>query len=527
MTETSITASSQSELPSVRARIVTKDGQIVDTTTDVWVLRTSPDGGSVLRFDWRAFRQTNGQAALDERSTKILQLFAAWKLATKKAHTTRNTLSAVRRLQHWYPHFAVQVGRDVTQVSWAVLDDSVMDAFLAHGLTTAERGNDFSRLRDLYRWGAFGLELPDFDPRLAVALEARRAPGNVKGASVRGHHPTDGPLSSDEQALVIDAIKRGVGSDQDRAIVMLHFELGMNPSGAARAWNSGLVVYEADLVEPGGTPNHEMAYHLAVPRVKKRTEQRQTRNRPLSPELGALLVRLRDGGPDGRLLHWLNDQQPVLSIHYAINRWARAADLYSPRTGKPLQLNARRFRYTLATEMAREGASRHKIADVLDHTDLQNVEVYIEASSYIVTQVGDRFDPRFQPVLQRFLGKVVDTSDPQPFPGLKRKVIPGVVVQLPMVPVKLGGIGACGKDAAKEGICQLAPPLSCYGCDKFAAFRDFDHGSIGDALERVITTRFDGQADERIPLQLVGTVHAIRQVEHQIADERSLAASAP
>ncbi|MDQ6674514.1 MAG: tyrosine-type recombinase/integrase, partial [Chloroflexota bacterium] len=74
-----------------------------------------------------------------------------------------------------------------------------------------------------------------------------------------------------------------------------------------------------------------------------------------------------------------------------MNRWVRAAGLISPRTGKPLHLTPRRLRYTLATEMAREGASRHKIADVLDHTDLQNVEVYIEAASYIVTQInGER-----------------------------------------------------------------------------------------------------------------------------------------
>lgn len=517
-----------SELPRVRPRLVTKDGQVIDTTSDVWMARTSPDGGSVLRLKWKPFASTDGQAALDERSIKILQLHAAWKLAAKKAHTVNNALEAVRRLQRWYPHFALQAARDPHQLSWAVLDEAALDAFLAHGLmTTPGRGNDFSRLRDLYRWGAFGLELPDFDPKLAVALDTRRAPGNVKGAAVRGHHPTDGPLSADEQALVIEAIKRSDGSDQDRAIVMLHFELGLNPDAAARAWNSGLAVYEADVVEPGGTPRRETAYHLAVPRVKKRTEQRQTRNRPLSPELGALLLRLHQGEPAGRLLHWLSEEQPVGAIQYAMNRWVRAARLISPRTGKPLHLTPRRLRYTLATEMAREGASRHRIADVLDHTDLQNVEVYIEASSYIVTQVGPRFDARFKPVLQRFLGKIVATSDPQPVAGLQRKVIPGVLVHLPTLPVNLGGIGACGRDAQTEGICQLAPPLSCYSCDKFAAFRDFDHASIADSLEQVIATRFGGQADERIPLQLVGTLHAIRQLEQQIADERPGTASSP
>ena len=321
MTTTSVGRAA--ELPRLRPRLVTKDGQVIDTTSDVWVIRASPDGGSLLRLNWSLFGSSADQAALDEHSIKILQLFVASKLATSKAWTIVNILSSVRRLQRWYPCFASQVGREPNWVSWAVLDEAALDAYLAHGLTTAERGNDFSRLRDLYRWGAFGLELPDFDPQLAVALEARRAPGNVKGAAVRGHHPTDGPLSVDEQALVIEAIKSDIGSDQDRAIVMLHFELGLNPDAAARVWNSGLVVYEAAAVEPGGTPRHETAYHLAVPRVKKRTQQRQTRNRPLGPELGTLLLRLREGGPDGRLLHWLSDRQPVVAITYAMERWVR------------------------------------------------------------------------------------------------------------------------------------------------------------------------------------------------------------
>src|SRR5712691_4825409 len=52
-----------------------------------WVARTSPDGGSVLRLKWKPFASTDGQAALDARSIKILQLHAAWKLAARKAHT--------------------------------------------------------------------------------------------------------------------------------------------------------------------------------------------------------------------------------------------------------------------------------------------------------------------------------------------------------------------------------------------------------------------------------------------------------
>jgi hypothetical protein len=37
-----------------------------------------------------------------------------------------------------------------------------------------------------------------------------------------------------------------------------------------------------------------------------------------------------------------------------------------------------------------------------DHTDLQNVEVYIEASSYIADQVGSKLGPRIDPSDRRF-----------------------------------------------------------------------------------------------------------------------------
>jgi hypothetical protein len=83
----------------------------------------------------------------------------------------------------------------------------------------------------------------------------------------------------------------------------------------------------------------------------------------------------------------------------------------------------------------------------------------------------------------------------------------------------LGGIGLCGRDVATNGLCGLAPPLTCYTCPSFAAFRDGPHGVIGDALERLIDTRMDGAADRRIPLQLVDTVAAIHQLQAQIRQE--------
>ena len=39
---------------------------------------------------------------------------------------------------------------------------------------------------------------------------------------------------------------------------------------------------------------------------------------------------------------------------------------------------------------------------MLDHTDLQNVNVYVEAASYVVDQLGERFDQVFIPCSSAF-----------------------------------------------------------------------------------------------------------------------------
>jgi integrase len=440
-------------LPRLQSTILTKDRQQVATAGGVWEVRASPDGGAHLRFTWEQFRGRAGQARLDDRSIDILRLYAAHKLTMNKAGSVACMLAAVIRLLRWYPSYAERTSRDPRVLTWASIDECLLEGFLPHSMKTSYRDNDLSRLRDLYRWGAFGLCLPDFDVQLAVACEAMHAPSNVLGAAVRSQDPLAGPLDADEQRLLIAAIQRRAGEDQDRALVMLFFELGMNSEAVARLWNDGLVAYRVDLVRPGGQPQQEVAYHLAVPRMKKRTEHRETRIRPISRELGELLDRLRE--PGELLLPWVAAARPQQRIREGIRRWVRAARIISPRTGQFLRLSPRRLRYTLATEMAREGASRYRIADMLDHSDLGHVEVYIEASSYVARQVADRFDAVFEPWLRRFQGSLVDR--PTSTAAGQLPVVPGIVPQVPVLPLDLGGIGLCGRDVLADGLCRLAP----------------------------------------------------------------------
>lgn len=512
-------AASLPPLPAVRPQVITKDRQIVDTTGDVWRFRASDDGGRLLSIDWPSLVATAAPLPLSERAMHILKLYLAYRLTFSKGMTVWNDAVMFRRFFRWY---AANYGSSITvgragAFMWSQVSEEVFRAFVEYGLSTASKGNDFARLREMYFWGTFGLQLPEFDPDLALVLKTIRAPGNVKGAAVRFRDPLKGPLDTDEQEMVLRAITIGAGMSFDRAIVMLHLELGINPQSAARMKNQDLQVFSVNVVE-GGHSRGITKYQIQVPRVKKRKEFRETKTRPVSDQLGQLLTELRRGEPADPLFYWLPADAPEEGIYHAMTRFVTAAHLRSARTGSQLHLTPRRFRSTLATEMAREGASQEKIAEVLDHTDLQNVHVYIEAASYVVDQLGERFDQVFDPLLQRFRGKIVDPKVPSLFPDVPPKIIPGDIVHLPTAPLNVGGIGMCGRDVRKDGLCRLAPPLTCYPCEFFAAFRGGPHAEILTALER-ITTEMKAVSDSRIPMQLEGVMAAVRQLLAQIARE--------
>ena len=70
----------------------------------------------------------------------------------------------------------------------------------------------------------------------------------------------------------------------------------------------------------------------------------------------------------------------------------------------------------------------------------------------------------------------------------------------------LGGIGACGANF----LCNLFPPLSCYVCPKFIAWKDAPHEAMLDELEDYVQhmAETSGNPHDRIPHQLKETILA-------------------
>jgi hypothetical protein len=314
----------------------------------------------VILIPWNRLDEV---ATLSGRARHFAKLFLADKISRKEARTIENDFRMFLRFQDWL------ISVRQSSFNWSDLTEGLSRAFLAHGVEhTSDKSNDFSRLRTFYRWGT-ERQHADFDPRLLRILQSITAVGNAKGHNVRFRDSIKGPFSPDELLLISKAIIQGHGSDQDRAIVMLHLELGHNPNASARLRNKDLVRYKT---------KSGVAYQLDVPRVKKRTSRRETKSRPISAGLGGLLERLRQASSDSVLLHWLSPTNPEGGINHAMRRFGKDGKLVSPRTQRRLVINPRRFRFSIATHMAEEGASLFHIAEVLDHSDTQNVRVYVE-----------------------------------------------------------------------------------------------------------------------------------------------------
>lgn len=481
------------DLPPLPPSVLSFDGQFVDTSQEIWRFRSSQDGGKTIALPWA--RQDKA-SCLSPRAQHLLKLYFTDRIACKKARTIENDFRMFLRLQKWTR------SRHQPLAEWADLTEGLVRAFLQHGVErTADKGNDFSRLRTFYRWGV-ARQYEDFDPGYLDILRSITAVGNAKGHSVRFRDAIRGPFSSDELLMIGKAVREGLGTSQDRAIVMLHLELGHNPDASVRLRNSDLIRYET---------SSAVVWQLDVPRVKKRIPRRETKRRPISSALGSLLDSLQKGGPEESLLHWLPASHPEGTINAAMQRFARAANLVSPRTQLRLRMNARRFRFSIATHMAEEGASLFHIAEVLDHSDTQNVRVYVETVSSIADSVAQATDGALAPLVHRFQGKIVASDEVPNSPGLSHQAIPAAVPHLGIPHLDVGGIGYCSRDAARDGLCQLLPPVSCYLCPSFAALQTGPHRQMLESIDEFL--RFhEPHSDRRILLQLDQVRMAIRQV---------------
>lgn len=365
----------------------------------------------------------------------------------------------------------------------------------------------------LKQWYALGYPgVHDDVPKLFNQITLK---GNSKGDAVRIMDPEKGPFSDLElQAIhsaLNDSFAIGDVSIEDFVLVSLFTALGARGIQIAALKCKDLLIGRAD----DGSPN----YILSVPSAKKRGTPMRTafKMRPLIREIGEALeawinhvkknneAEVTDTDNLPIFPQWFCDSVPGFEHHsdssdirIRVQKVCESLDVISERTGDPIKVTSKRFRYTLGTRAADEGLGELVIAELLGHADTQNVAVYVESTPAIAARIDKATAMELAPIAQAFLGLIVDDET-----GAKR----GDDLTSRIGEPSIGGVGTCGK----YGFCGGMAPVACYTCRNFQPWLDAPHEQL---LESLIADRdrLLGTTDDRIASTNDRTILAVADV---------------
>ncbi|HGY2011109.1 TPA: site-specific integrase [Klebsiella pneumoniae] len=172
---------------------------------------------------------------------------------------------------------------------------------------------------------------------------------------------------------------------------------------------------------------------------------------------------------DDGLIFYLESEMSHMRTQWLREILENAVDklnIISERTGEPLRANPYRFRYTLGTRAAREGAGTITIATLLDHTDTQHTGVYVENVPEFAIEIGKVMNQSLMQYASAFAGKIVADEDAM----LKEKPD---ATRIPCHE-KECNVGSCGTNS----FCTDYAPIACYLCPKFHPWANAPHHLI-------------------------------------------------
>ncbi|PSV31635.1 site-specific integrase [Photobacterium sp. GB-72] len=162
--------------------------------------------------------------------------------------------------------------------------------------------------------------------------------------------------------------------------------------------------------------------------------------------------------------------------------------IISERTGEPLKSTSYRFRYTLGTRAAREGAGTLTIANLLDHADTQNVHVYTANTPEHAVYISKIMNQPLARYASAFAGKLVEDEAEANAENAGAARIP--------CREKDCDVGSCGTSC----FCQDYAPIACYLCPKFRPWAHAPHHLI---LEWLVEERERLKVDTNGDMQIV------------------------
>lgn len=379
----------------------------------------------------------------------------------------------------------------------------------------------------LQKW--YELGYPGVTGDAVALLKQLRIAGNQKGEAVLTMDPELGPFTDIEfqsiQAGLDRARSEGAITVERYLLVYLYMLLGQRSIqyAALKVCDIGMNCAQ------DGTP----VYMLRIPRAKQPGQLSRTefKERVLIPKIGRLLVehantirseyidRLSDPA-EAPLFPavWTRTNQPkgfkfhrtASSLANTLGRAVNNLSVISERTGERLHITATRFRRTMGTRAAVEGHGELVIAELLDHSDTQNVGVYVEAVPNIVARIDRALAMQLAPLAQAFAGVLIGEES-----EASRAGDPNSRICDPRLDASMKPMGNCGK----YGFCGSLAPIACYTCSNFQPWLDGPHEAF---LAHLISERERLQSESDIRIASINdrTILAVAEVVRQCEEIR-------
>jgi len=335
-------------------------------------------------------------------------------------------------------------------------------------------------------------------------LDGWRLSGNRKGEAVQLRSPTEGALSELEfealNSALTTAFEMGRVALDDFVLVMLTAFSGRRPSQLGDLKGEDFISSQSidGLVE----------FALNVPRRKQRGRPFRTSFKPfaLNSDNGSAVAALIAN--NNARLNRLNalvpnplapSDLPLFPDWHMVRKFARLSpsvraalppdtlhlrtrtisksicdvveqlELISERTGEALNFFPTRLRRTAGTRAAQEGYGPLLIAELLDHSDTQNVNIYVENIPEHVDAINRAVASQLAPIAQAFTGKIVDNES-----QAVRGEDPSSRVRSPAGQAT----GTCGH----HGFCGAFAPIACYTCANFQPWLFGPHEAVLEYL---------------------------------------------
>lgn len=446
----------------------TRGGFVFDPREDLWRLQ---DGVKNASFTFNEF------GVKDSELKNGLKKALMWQIRNM---SLSHAVNMHERVKHFF-RFVLE--------HYSVLPEEISEAHLisyAANPIFTKKGYLSSMSGFLKKWHHQGY--PGVSKGAVDYLKSVRLQGNEKGLAVRTMDPVSGPLTVMETEALLDALSDGFRdckiSIEDYLLAWLVIAIGMRPIQYA-----ALKVCDLHFLQ---TKGGDETFMISFPRAKQQgvADIRSVKkNRAILPEVGRLMllhiqeVKLRLSG------HFTDLNEVPLFPSCRAQRTARGYEFHnnstslanrvksileslrvrSHRTGDLINITATRFRRTIGTRAAEEGHGALVIAEILDHSDTQNVGVYTAATPAIIERIDRAMAVQMAPLAQAFAGKLIKGEAK----ATRRSDPSSRIIDL-RIDRSGQAMGSCGQYSH----CGFSAPIACYRCSCFEPWLDGPHEAV-------------------------------------------------